>query len=346
VEISIRDEGIGIDPQNHDLIFKEFQQVDSSTSRRFEGTGLGLALVRKFVELHGGIVKVVSTLGSGSTFTVTLPRLFRGLPPSGHEQRRLSDGSFKRVLVIEEELAAYETIDRELASRGYSSVWARSGEEGVELARSLRPAAITLDVILPGIDGWRVLKMLKDDRQTRATPIVMVSLNESRELGFAFGADEYIVKPLSADRLVAATEGLADPERREFHVLVIDDDTAVHQLIDEQLIPLGYKLAHAYEAEEGWRRAAESAPDLVVVDLMMQQMSGLNAAMRLQKEPKTQRTLILALAPDEADAGDFSGLRRRIGQLVRQSGRSGENLPSLIDGLVKRSSREEVEARS
>jgi signal transduction histidine kinase/DNA-binding response OmpR family regulator len=335
VDILVIDSGIGIDPMNHDLIFREFQQVDAGASRQFEGTGLGLALVRKFVELHGGRVRVDSSLGHGSTFIVTLPVHFGEIAPLPPAEVAASNGH--RVLVIEDDPSAFHSIERALAAAGYTALWARSGEEGIEMAVETKPSAITLDIILPGIDGWKVLKALKAAPETADTPLIIVSLIESRELAFAFGADDYLTKPLDGEALARALRrvraGAADAP---LEVLLIDQDRKFHDLVEQRLAGSGYQLTHAYGADEGMARALERAPALVIVDLAMQQMQGLNVAMRLRSDPSTALLPILALA--SADLSDDA--RRMRGDSVTFIDKcdiATAQLPSVVTSLVSRS---------
>ncbi|MEA2462295.1 MAG: hypothetical protein QOJ98_42, partial [Acidobacteriota bacterium] len=197
--VSVRDEGIGIDPAHHALIFEEFRQVDSSARREFGGTGLGLALVRKFVELQGGSVAVDSALGAGSTFSFTLPVQSRAAVVTRVQEPQLEAA---RVLVIEDDANAFELIATALGSAGFFAIRARHGDEALRLARESKPVAITLDLVLPGVDGWEVLKRLKGDPATRDLPVVIISMVENRDLGLALGADDYFVKPVDRDQLV------------------------------------------------------------------------------------------------------------------------------------------------
>jgi signal transduction histidine kinase/ActR/RegA family two-component response regulator len=203
IALEVRDHGIGIDPTDHLKVFQEFRQLDAGSSRRREGTGLGLALVKKFVELHGGTIRLRSRLGEGASFTVLLPQerspalattqtLPLPLPPEDRP----------RVLVVEDDLATWERIANDLERAEYHAARARTGEEALVLARMMRPAAITLDLVLPGIDGWEVLRRLKADPDTRDVPVIIVSVMEGRDLGVAMGADGYFVKPPDGAGLV------------------------------------------------------------------------------------------------------------------------------------------------
>ncbi|HEX8155483.1 MAG TPA: ATP-binding protein, partial [Thermoanaerobaculia bacterium] len=184
IAVSVIDRGIGIAAQHQRVIFDEFQQVDSVTSRQYGGTGLGLSLVKKFVEVQGGTVEVTSAVGEGSEFTFTLPKRFAGAtvpsPIVGPDGIVVPPGD--RVLVVEDEDEAFDTLSAYLASAGYVAVRARSGPEALKLARAVAPLAITLDLVLPGMEGWDVLRSLKSDAATAGIPVIIVSMMDNREL--------------------------------------------------------------------------------------------------------------------------------------------------------------------
>ncbi|HWW59817.1 MAG TPA: ATP-binding protein, partial [Thermoanaerobaculia bacterium] len=251
ITISVTDRGIGIDAQHHAVIFQEFRQVDGSARREFGGTGLGLALVKKFVELQGGSVRVESAPGRGSTFSFTLPVQSRAAVVSRPMEVEMTSRS-DSVLVVEDDANAYELIAAALGSAGYFSLRARHGEEALKIARESRPCAVTLDLVLPGLDGWEVLKRLKADPDTCDIPVVIISMVDNRDLGVALGADDYFVKPVDRQRLLDRIRAITSNAPRP-RLLLIDDDASVHELLDEDLSQLGYAIESAFTAEEGFR---------------------------------------------------------------------------------------------
>jgi signal transduction histidine kinase/DNA-binding response OmpR family regulator len=334
VRISVMDRGIGIDPKDHARIFLEFQQVDSRIARQFGGTGLGLTLVKKFVDMHGGVVDLRSALGEGSTFTVTLPVHFQG-----GELRPLqlvnADGSQKPlVLVIEDEIDAFRSIEQQLRAAGFVPQHARSGEEGIALARELMPAAITLDLVLPGIDGIEVLKRLKADPKTRNTPVIIVSVTNNRELAVAFGASDYFVKPVDYDHLLQSLRRNMGADGNAT-LLVVDDDRELHDLLDGRLRQHGYSLVHAYGASEGFTRASTESPSLVILDLMMQEMNGFDLATRLKNDPRTAGLPIVVVTEQELTGGDRQRLIGKINAHVRRGDLHGNQLVTVIRDLVR-----------
>jgi signal transduction histidine kinase/CheY-like chemotaxis protein len=319
VKVSVRDEGIGIDPKHHEVIFEEFRQVDGTARREFGGTGLGLALVKKFIELQGGYVSVESAPGKGSIFSFTLPMRSRAAVVSRVPEVETPKHVTERVLVVEDDAHAYELISSALGSAGYLSVRARHGEEAIRLARESRPVAVTLDLVLPGLDGWEVLKRLKSDPNTRDIPVVIISIIENRELGVALGADDYFVKPVDRERLLDRIRQLARNTRPR--LLLIDDDQTVHALLDEELARLGYTIESAFTGESGVQAARDTSPDLIILDLMMPGMSGFEVAGALKEWPETANIPILVLTSKEISADDRRELQSKVTSFV-QKGKS------------------------
>ena len=267
-EIQVVDEGIGISPEDQITIFEEFRQVDGEVSRAHGGTGLGLALVQRFAEMHGGIVSLESEAGRGSTFTVCLPvdasRVM--LTPAGEAERAARAAEELRknhpaVLVVEDDEPFFQALAADLEGAGYRPLWAHHGEEALRLAREAQPAAITLDLALPGMDGWEVLKALKDDPAVAHIPVIIVSLLENHELGFALGAEGYFLKPLERQQFLGRLKemlGDADTPRRP--ALIVDDDAEVHQLLEEELERAGYEVLSAPRRSRRARAGGGAAP--------------------------------------------------------------------------------------
>ena len=329
ITVSVRDEGIGIDRAHHGLIFEEFRQVDGTARREFGGTGLGLALVRKFAELQGGRVTVESDLGAGSTFSFTLPVRSRAAVVSRTPEPAVAQQTMARVLVVEDDANAYELISSALGSAGYYPLRARHGDEAIRIAREARPAAVTLDLVLPGMDGWEVLKHLKGDDATRHIPVVIISMIENRDVGIALGADDYFVKPVDRDRLLArlreivTTRGGNGASPR---LLVIDDDAAVHALMHEDLSGLGFAIDKALSGEDGLRSAEENPPDVIILDLMMPGMSGFEVAASLKNNPRTANIPILVLTSKEISQADHQLLHTKVTSFVQKGRSAGEQL--------------------
>lgn len=269
--ISVSDSGPGIAPQDVGKLFQPFSQVDSSLTRKTGGSGLGLSICQHLVQMHGGQIGVNSTLGKGSTFYFTLP-LYRGEKKG---EARINGRSGKIVLAIDDDPQVIGLYERYLQPQGYQVVALTDPSRAVERVRQLKPFAVTLDIMMPGIDGWQVLQKLKSNPDTQHTPIIICSIVEEQEKGFSLGASDYLVKPILEEDIVNALERLnADGSIRE--VLVIDDDPNALRLIDKMLRDDGkYQPILAESGAKGWEIITSgNPPHAIVLDLFMPGMNG------------------------------------------------------------------------
>ncbi len=277
---AVEDTGIGITPAQQEKLFEPFAQAEASTRGKYGGTGLGLALSRRFAELLGGDIELQSVPGKGTTFTVRVPANV-SVPqakPSGKESANSMTTSAQAalagtILIVDDDAAGSELMGRMLAGEGFHTVSAADGEEGLRLARELHPDLILLDVLMPSADGWTVLSELKADPGLADIPVVMISVTRGKTLGFAVGAADYLVKPVGRESLLLAVEkylGLSS----ERPILVVDDDTTTRSMLRRVLERQGWKVVEAANGVEGLARVDEAKPSLVLLDLMMPQMGG------------------------------------------------------------------------
>jgi signal transduction histidine kinase/CheY-like chemotaxis protein len=321
VQVAVRDSGIGIAPEDQEKIFEEFQQLNVKEYASQEGTGLGLALARRFVELHGGRIWVESQVGAGSTFTFSLPRtaaLVASVQDFGRSPLPSPEDARNTVLVIEDDAAAVNLLRRYLDGAGYEVVVATDGEAGLELARRFRPFAITLDVLLPDFDGWDFLAQAKADPSIAHIPVVIVSMVDERGKGFALGAADYLVKPVAGEELLAALRRLAPSGQTGTQptVLAIDDDPIALNLIEMVLAPAGYHVLKAGGGKEGIELAERELPSLIILDLLMPEVDGFAVAERLQASESTRAIPIFVLTSRSMTVEDKERLRGRITYLA------------------------------
>ncbi len=278
---SVQDTGIGITPAQQEKLFEPFAQADASTRGKYGGTGLGLALSRRFSELLGGSIRLESVPGQGTTFTVCVPANVRA-PREKLSDMPTGNGSLATsaraaaagtILIVDDDPASGDLMGRMLSGEGFHTVTAADGEEGLRLARELHPDLILLDVLMPSADGWTVLSELKADPTLADIPVVMISVTREKTLGFAVGAADYLVKPVERDSLLLTVErylGLSS----ERPILVIDDDTTTRSMLRRMLERQGWKVVEAANGVEGLVRVDEARPSLVLLDLMMPEMGG------------------------------------------------------------------------
>ena len=341
ISIDVADPGIGIAQENLALIFEEFRQVDGTLNRQYGGTGLGLSLVRKFVELQGGTLTVDERDRQGQHLHVhAAASLRRHDHPQPDHQRRRDRHSARRARARGRgrRRRLLDARDVSAGAAGYVPIRARRADEATRLARSMRPTAITLDIILPGAEGWQVLKTLKADPDMCDIPVIIVSMVDNRELGIAFGADDYFVKPVDWERLMRRlreiTVRAATP--RHPRLLLIDDDVSVHDMLEPELTRQGYQLEKAFSGAEGLQRAESSKPDVIILDLMMPGLSGFEVAERLRRRDETARIPIFVLTSKDLTPEDREQLRQGVSGLVMKGSAAAHRLITAIQSLDAR----------
>jgi signal transduction histidine kinase/CheY-like chemotaxis protein len=346
--VAVRDTGIGIAPEEQARVFEEFRQAGQPAPRQQEGTGLGLALVKRFVELHGGEIRLESEIGAGSTFTFTLPRALRPAPapsepvpdpaiepPPGAISAPSPNGATPRptVLVVEDDPASVSLLTLHLGAADFEVAVAGDGASGLELARRLRPRCIVLDIMLPGLDGWDVLARAKDDPVLQGIPIVVVSMLDERGKGFALGAADYLLKPISAVALLATIERVARPPERPATLLVVDDDLLAIELMRVSLEPEGYSLLTASGGAEAIELARRALPNLIILDLVMPEVNGFTVVEELRADPRTAEIPIVVLTSKTMTAEDKARLNGRISHLAGKGSFDRAAFLALVRGL-------------
>jgi signal transduction histidine kinase/DNA-binding response OmpR family regulator len=337
VRVSVADTGIGIDPSDQDRIFEEFQQAGQR-----EGSGLGLALARRLVMLHGGVLSVESEPQVGSTFTFTLPLrqpAMRTAPAKAPAFRRAGpvDGA-PTVLLIEDDQRSVDLLTVYLEGAGFDLVVCRDGETGIEAARRLHPAAIVLDVMLPHLDGWELLAQAKADDAIARIPVVIVSMLDERGRGFALGAADYLVKPVKRDHLLATLEVLTRGRGADgvSKVLAIDDDPLAIALIETILEPAGFRVVGALGAEEGMRAAKVERPALIILDLLMPGVDGFDVLERLGADPMLRGIPVVVLTSKTIDARDRERLSEQVAHLARKASFDRSEFVELVRRYCER----------
>lgn len=281
IRVSVTDTGPGISEEDQEKLFQAFSQVDDSPTRKTGGTGLGLSISQQLINMHGGKIWVESEVGKGSTFHFTLP-LFR--------KEREGEGAARVdniILAIDDDLQVIGLYDRYLQPQGYQVIPLTDPSRALDRVKQLKPFAVTLDIMMPGIDGWKVLETLKSDPGTRNVPVIICSIVEDLEKGFNLGASDYLVKPILGEDLANALDRLnTDGSIRE--VLVIDDNRDDLRLIGKILNTNGrYKAILAEGGQSGWNIISSgNPPHAIILDLFMPDLDGFKILENLQADKK------------------------------------------------------------
>jgi signal transduction histidine kinase/CheY-like chemotaxis protein len=349
---TVSDTGIGMTEDQLARLFEAFAQAEASTARRFGGTGLGLALVRHFSRMMGGDVAVESQPGVGSTFTVHLPTEVasgeaRVASPDDAEASLATHDSplvtRPTVLVVDDDAAARDLLRRHLEAEGVHVVGAAGGEEGLRLARQLRPALVTLDVLMPGMDGWAVLGALKSDPATADIPVVVLTILDDRDLGYALGAADYLTKPIERDRLIAAVrkhvprQDGADGRAAARRALVVEDDPATREMLRRMLQREGWAVDEAANGRLGLTRVAAAPPDLILLDLMMPELDGFGFVERLRAEPAWRAIPVLVVTAKDLTPEERLKLNGWVEQVLQKGAYSRDELLAEVRALVRAS---------
>ena len=327
LKFSVWDTGVGIGPGDKERIFDEFEQADTTLSREYGGAGLGLALSKKLVELHGGTICVESSLGKGSTFIFTVP-VTSVVEPAVPEEPEAIGLTFPwakdeapLLLVVEDDTATAELLTLHLSQAGYKVAHAYNGEEAIEKARSMAPFAITLDVMLPKKDGWEVLQTLKSDPQTADIPVIIHSIVDNKELAFALGATDYLMKPLDKEALLSklgeinmALGKVVLPSS----ILIIEEEESVTNYFREIFEPQGYLIYTAAEGRRGIDLAITLRPSIIFMDFSLSDMLSFDAIQELKENPYTKNTPIFILTERDISVEDRMTLMGKIERIVRK----------------------------
>ena len=338
VRFRVSDSGIGMTPEQMRKLFQAFSQADSSTTRKYGGTGLGLAISQKFCQMMGGDITVESTLGQGSTFSISLPAKVVDREPAFTPRAKeptalpLPEGA-PSVLVIDDDPTVHDLIQRFLSKEGVRMVSALSGEEGLRLAKEQRPAVITLDVLMPGMDGWSVLTALKDDPALADIPVIMLTIVEEKQMGYALGATDYLSKPIDWKRL-AVTLQKYQCVHPPCPVLIVEDDADVRERLRRRLEKEGWAVAEAANGHVALERMAESRPELILLDLMMPEMDGFQFLDEVRKHKAWQSIPIIVVTAKELTAEDRMRLNGSVKKILQKGAYGREELLRTVRDLV------------
>jgi signal transduction histidine kinase/DNA-binding response OmpR family regulator len=343
VAFKVTDSGIGISPEQLQRLFQAFTQADASTSRKYGGTGLGLVISQRFCQMMGGDIDVDSELHRGSTFTVRLPRTVGDrksgggatlVPIPSNRQATVAPEPHTRVLVIDDDLDARDLLVRGLAKDGFEVHVASTGEEGIRMAMEMKPDVISLDVLMPGMDGWTVLRALKSTPETANIPVIMVSMLDNKDMGYALGASDYLLKPFDRERLVSVLRKYrcATPP---CPVLVVEDDPAAREVLRRTLQNDGWIVWEAANGRVALESVGKNTPDLILLDLMMPEMDGFDFVAELRKMDGGKNIPVVVVTAKDLTTEDRHRLEGQVRRIFQKGGFSREELMREIKALLE-----------
>jgi CheY-like chemotaxis protein len=315
------DDGIGMTSEELSRLFRPFVQADASTTRRYGGTGLGLTITRRFCEMMGGEITVRSESGQGSTFTIRLPSI---VDVHRSERQAIEIASPRTVpsgqliLVIDDDPTVGDLMTRVLSKEGFRVEYASSGEIGLRKARIDRPDVITLDVMMPVMDGWSVLSTIKSDPELAEIPVILVTFVDDKNLGYALGASDFLTKPIDRNRLASILREYR-PGLPGGLALVVDDDAMARRLVRQMLEDEGWSVVEAGDGKCGLEKLDESHPDLIILDLTMPLMDGFDFATELRDRAEGQDLPILVTTARDLSSEDHARLNGKV-QAILQKG--------------------------
>jgi signal transduction histidine kinase/CheY-like chemotaxis protein len=340
IRFSVADTGIGMTPEQIGKLFQAFSQADASTTRKYGGTGLGLVITKKFCEMMGGNIFVESDLGKGSTFIMNLPAKLGTTPSSISKNDTVipdsdlnGNNNGTTVLVIDDDPTVHDLVKRFLGKEGFRVVTASSGEEGIELAKAIRPQAITLDVMMPGMDGWNVLAKLKKEPELADIPVIMMTMVDNRNVGYALGAADYLLKPIDRQKL---TNTLLKYQLKiqSNPILIVDDDPNIREITRRQLEKGDWQILEAENGRKALAIIAHQIPGLIILDLMMPEMSGFEFVHELREKPEWKEIPVIVVTAKELTQEDAKQLNGYVERIFQKGAYDRQTLLEEVRGFL------------
>ena len=335
VDFAVVDTGAGMSPEGVAKVFEEYTQAERSTSANYGGTGLGLPISKKFAEMMGGDVVVTSEEGVGSTFTMSVPRECPEYTEGEVDANVINlDDQDNLVVLVDDDVAMHDLIKRTISKLNLTLLGATNSEKGMELIREIKPKLILLDVLMPGRDGWSLLKECKTDQELKNIPVIMISQLNQSNLASSLGANDYLTKPIDRTHFINTVKRVLGNETQDHKVLVIDDDKDVRELLSRILKDAGFRPIDARDGKEGLERTKDE-PSLIILDLEMPRMDGFEFLENYIKNvPEEKRSPILVFSGKDLTEVQEELLKERVVGLVKKDDVSMENLSKMIQGIL------------
>ncbi len=343
VTFAISDSGIGMNEEQLGRLFQAFTQADSSTTRNFGGTGLGLTITKHFCAMLGGSIDVTSKAGEGSTFTIVLPDQTKHSAASAAidelNAERAGEAvspSAMTVLVVDDDPTVHEVLVATLGKEGYRLTHAADGAEAIAMMRKSRPDVVTLDVMMPKMDGWSVLGVMKSDPELENIPVIMLTIVDDRNLGFSLGASEFMTKPIDRNKLIALLRKFA-PSLPDALVLIVDDDADTRHVIKSTVEGEGLRTAEAANGRIALDWLDRNAqPSLVLLDIMMPELDGFEFLERIRERPALKQLPIVVLTAKELTENERNFLAERTILVLSKSAQPIGTLGAALAAIAGR----------
>jgi hypothetical protein len=347
IEFTVTDTGVGMTPAQTEKIFEAFTQADVTTTRKYGGTGLGLALSRRFCQAMGGDITVASQPGKGSAFTLWIPAdaraTARSAEPDGdaappHDANSGAAPAGGKILVVDDDEPTRALLKRVLEKQGHLVHTAADGDEGLRMARSVSPDLITLDVLMPRMDGWTTLRLLKREAGLAHIPVLLLTIVDQREHALAEGALDLLTKPIDRERLAAVVTRHARQPPAPREVLIVDDDRDVRAFLRRNLEKQAWVVSEAEDGQQALSQLAVRQPDLILLDLLMPTMDGFAFLDELARHGGGVTAPVVVLTAKDLTEQDRLRLGRSVSRILQKGGLSGEGVATAIGQVFAASS--------
>jgi PAS domain S-box-containing protein len=340
ITIGVTDEGIGMTGEQQANLFQVFTQADASISRKYGGTGLGLAITKHFTQMLGGTIHVESEFGKGSHFKVRLPAQMTTKKSKPNKlvddtKVKMSDSPVEKslLLVIDDDETVREILEAYLSKVGYQVIGADSGPEGIKLARQMRPDAITLDVMMPGMDGWEVLSQLKAEPELAHIPVIMLTMTEEKDIGYSLGAAEYLTKPITRTELIKVLRKYRSLKAPSI-VMLVEDDPNTRQMMIRMLQKVGWFVIEAENGEVALQKVQTQKPDLILLDLMMPKMDGFEFLIQLRQQKACSSIPVVVLTAKDISMEDRLWLNNKADIIFQKGAYTRDELFAQLRQLL------------
>ncbi|NQU34915.1 MAG: response regulator [Bacteroidetes bacterium] len=334
IVIEIKDTGIGISENILPHVFDEFRQADGTSSRKYEGTGLGLAIAKKMTEILGGSISAESELGVGSTFSVTIPVTWHGsqsIDKPMVSSNVLIKHTDNTILVVDDDPKVITDISNYLSQCGYNTISATNGMEAIKLATKYKPIAITLDIIMPEMDGWEVLQQLKSNTETNNIPVIVVSVSEDRDTGFALGAISYLNKPIDKNLLISEIRKI---NKSPGIVMIVDDDEFDLKRMADMMKAQNISTILAVSGQECLDIIENTIPDILVLDLLMPDIDGFKVLHQIKNKLETKDLPVIVVTAKDINQDDRKRLQGNVTSIIAKSDSTSEDLFTEIKRII------------